>query len=51
MSSIKSIFIEMDNLTDAQQLNLWQTLWKFAEENLGCDKSLRVVIVNKDKEN
>jgi hypothetical protein len=32
MSSIKHIFIDMQNLTDDQQLKLWSNLWKFADK-------------------
>ena len=39
----------MDNLTDAQQLDLWQTLWKFADEKLEDNKDMRVFMIGKGK--
>jgi len=47
MSNIKRIFIEMDDLTDAQQLDLWKTLWKFADEKLEANKDLMVFVISK----
>jgi len=49
MSNIKRIFIEMDNLTDVQQLDLWQTLWKFADEKLEDNKNMMVFVISKSK--
>jgi len=37
MSNIKRILIEMDNLSDSQQLELWQNLWEFADKKLESD--------------
>jgi len=47
MSNIQRIFIEMNNLSDSQQLNLWQTLWEFADKKLESDKNLMVFTMSK----
>ena len=49
MSSIKHILIDVQNLTDAQQLDLWRTLWKFADKELSPETNLLCFVVGKDK--
>ena len=51
MSNIQRIFIEMDNLSDSQQLDLWQTLWEFADKKLESDKNLMVFTISKTPRN
>jgi hypothetical protein len=47
MSNIQRIFIEMDNLSDSQQLDLWQALWDFADKKLEHNKNLMVFTISK----
>ena len=49
MSNIKHIFIDMQNLTDDQQLKLWSNLWKFADKELPSETNLMCFIVSKNK--
>jgi len=49
MSNIKRIFIEMDNLSDSQQLDLWQTLWDFADKKLPPETNLMCLVVPKKR--
>jgi len=37
----------MDNLSDRQQLDLWQTLWKFAGDKLEDNKNLMIFTISK----
>lgn len=48
MSNIQRILIEMDNLSDSQQLDLWQTIWEFADKKLEPDKNLMVFTISKE---
>jgi len=41
----------MDNLSDSQQLGLWQNLWEFADKKLESDKNLMVFIISKTPQN
>jgi len=34
MSKLSHILIEVRNLTDQEQVKLWHTLWKFADEQV-----------------
>jgi len=47
MSNIQRILIELDNLSDSQQLDLWHTLWEFADKKLEPDKNLMVFTISK----
>ena len=47
MSNIKHIFIDMQNLTDDQQLKLWSNLWKFATKELPSETNLMCFIISK----
>ena len=49
MSSIKHIFIDMQNLTDDQQLKLWSNLWKFADKELPSETNLMCFVISKNK--
>ena len=49
MSNIKHIFIDMQNLTDDQQLKLWSNLWKFADKELPSETNLMCFVVSKNK--
>ena len=49
MSNIKHIFIDMQNLTDDQQLKLWSNLWKFADKELPAETNLMCFVVSKNK--
>ena len=49
MSSIKHIFIDMQNLTDDQQLKLWSNLWKFADKELPPETNVMCFVVSKNK--
>jgi len=49
MSNIKHIFIDMQNLTDDQQLKLWSNLWKFADKELPLKTNLMCFVVSKNK--
>ena len=51
MSNIQRILIELDNLSDSQQLDLWQTLWEFADKKLESDKNLMVFTISKTPRN
>jgi hypothetical protein len=51
MNNIQRILIEMDNLSDSQQLVLWQNLWEFADEKLESDKNLMVFTISKTPRN
>ena len=50
MSRIKRIIIELDNLSDSQQLDLWTALWDFASKKLEPEKDLLILSVLKEKE-
>ena len=49
MSNIKHILIDMQNLTDDQQLRLWSNLWKFADKELPTGTNLMCFVVLKKK--
>jgi len=51
MSNIQRILIEIDNLTDSQQLDLWQNLWEFADKKLESDRNLMVFAISKTPRN
>jgi len=47
MSNIKHVLIDMQNLTDDQQLKLWFNLWKFADKELSAETNLMCFVVCK----
>ena len=46
MSNIKSIILDLENLTDDEQIKLWLNLWHFADKelkrSLTCSKMIKL---------
>jgi len=47
MSNIKGLFLNFENLTDEEQINLWLKLLEWADKELPRDKDLILGIVKK----
>lgn len=47
MSNIKNILINVENLSDKEQLDLWKNLWTFADEKLPAKTNLMCFVMCK----
>jgi len=50
VTSIKNIVIQVDNLTEEQQLKLWKNIWQFADFELPKETDLFCYIIKKNKD-
>jgi hypothetical protein len=47
--ALKRIIIDLENLSEAEQLKLWKNLWVFANEELPFEKILFMGVVQDKK--
>ena len=45
MSKIQRLVLEIENLTDDEQIELWINLFKFAQDKLPANKNLRIGVI------
>jgi len=49
MSNIKHVLIDVKNLSDKEQIELWLNLWDFADKKLSPETRLMCFIIPKNK--
>jgi len=51
MSNVKAVYIDFDNLTDTEQLDILMSIFHCAHDKLPHDKNVKLMMIKKEDKN